>query len=295
MNRNVLQPRWYAILLILFIPVGLYLFMVIAPIFFAGFYSLFKWSGGVSMEFIGFGNYAALLKDADFWSAFKNTFIFTALMVLGQVGIAFVLTLFLTMKWVKLTEFHRRVLFFPNVISAVVIGLMWQNIYSNQVGFLNPLLGFLGLEGWIHQWLSDPDIALYSVAVPVIWQYIGYYVVILSSAISAIPKDILEVAELDGANGWKRSVYITIPMIYSTLRICVMICITGSFRAFDHISVMTAGGPAGRTMVLALYNYEVSFSLMRMGYGCAVAVTILLMSLVLTFVSRLLLGGKNYE
>jgi raffinose/stachyose/melibiose transport system permease protein len=269
--------------------------MVIAPLFFAGFYSFFKWSGGKTMEFIGFGNYAAILSDKTFWGAFRNTFVLTLLMVFGQVGIAFVLTLFLTMKWMKLTEFHRRVLFFPNVISAVVIGLMWQNIYSNQVGFLNPLLRFMGLESWIRPWLSDPKIALYSIAVPVIWQYIGYYVVILSSAVSAIPKDILEVAELDGANGWKRSVYITIPMIYSTLRICVMICITGTFRAFDHISVMTGGGPAGRTMVLALYNYEVSFSLMRMGYGCAVAVTILLMSLCLTFGSRLLLGGRRYE
>ncbi|GHV12106.1 sugar ABC transporter permease [Spirochaetia bacterium] len=295
MTRNVLQPKWYLILAILFIPVGIYLFMVIAPLFFAGFYSFFKWSGGKSMEFIGFGNYAAILKDGTFRDAFKNTFVFTFLMVLGQVGIAFVVTLFLTMKWVRFTEFHRRILFFPNVISAVVIGLMWQNIYSNQVGFLNPLLMRLGLESWIRPWLSDPKIALYSVAVPVIWQYIGYYVVILSSAISAIPKDILEVAELDGANGWKRSVYITIPMIHSTLRICVMICITGSFRAFDHISVMTGGGPAGKTMVLALYNYEVSFSLMRMGYGCAVALAILLISLVLTFGSQALLGGKRYE
>jgi raffinose/stachyose/melibiose transport system permease protein len=295
MMKNVLQPQWHTILAILIIPVGLYLFMVIVPLFFAGFYSFFRWSGGKSMEFTGIENYAAILGDAVFRGAFRNTIIFTVLMVCGQVGIAFILTLFLTMKWMRLAEFHRRVLFFPNVISAVVIGLIWQNIYSNQIGFLNPILRFLGLESWIRPWLSDPEIALYSVAVPVIWQYIGYYVVIISSAVSAIPKEILEVAELDGANGWKRSVYVTIPMIYNTLRICVMICITGSFRAFDHISVMTDGGPAGRTMVLALYNYEISFSLMRMGYGCAVAITILFMSLILTLGSRFLLGGRRGE
>ena len=293
--KNKLQPKGWMIFAILALPVGLYVFMVIIPIFFAGRFSLFNWGGGKRMSFVGLGNYVEILTSPAFWGAFKNTIVFTVLMVLGQVGIAFVFTLFFSMKWMRFNEFHRRVMFFPNVIAAVVIGLVWQVIYSNQVGILNEFLKWIGRGDLIRQWLGDPQIALFSVSVPVIWQYVGYYLVILTSAVAAIPPDILEVAEIDGASGWKRSFYVTVPMIWSSIKICVMICFAGSFRAFDHISVMTSGGPGSATTVLALYNYDVSFRLMRMGYGCAVAVTILVFSLILTVASRALLGGKRYE
>lgn len=294
-QENKLQPKGWVIASILTIPVGLYVFMVIVPIFFAGYFSLFNWSGGKNMVFMGLKNYIEIFSGKSFWNAFKNSLVFTTLMIIGQVGIAFVFSLFFTMKWMKFTELHRRVMFFPNIIAAVVIGLVWQVIYSNQVGLLNEILRLIGHEDWIRQWLGDPKIAMTFVSIPVIWQFIGYYLVILTSAVASIPQDIIEVAEIDGANGWKRSFYITVPLIWDTVKICVMICLTGSFRAFDHISVMTSGGPGNATMVLALYNYDVSFRLMRMGYGCAVAVTILVLSLILTMGSRLLLGGKRYE
>ena len=294
MRKNPLQPKGYKIVLMLLAPVGVYVFMVIIPIFFAGYYSLFKWSGGKNMTFLGLENYINIFRDEAFWISFKNTMIFTVLMVIGQVGIAFVFTLFFTMKWMKFTEFHRRIMFTTNIISAVVIGLLWQIIYSNQTGILNEFLRLIGKEGWIKLWLDDPKIVLFSVAVPVIWQFVGYYLVIMTSAIASVPRDVLEMAEVDGANGWKRSIYITIPMIYDTLKVCIMVCIAGSFKAFDHISVMTGGGPGNSSMVLSLYNYDVSFSMMKMGYGCALAVTILLISLILILGSRLLLGGKKY-
>lgn len=295
MNKDMLRPKGWKIALLLLVPVGIYIFMVIIPVFFAGFYSLFKWSGGKKMTFIAFQNYKAILTDATFWLSFRNTVIFTLLMVVGQVGIAFVFSLFFTMKWMKMSEFHRRIMFIPNIISAVVIGMLWQIIYSNQTGILNEFLRMIGREDWIRLWLDDPKIVLYSVSVPVVWQYVGYYLVIMTSAIASVPKDILEMAEVDGANGWKRSIYITIPMIYDTLKVCIMICIAGSFKAFDHISVMTGGGPGNASTVLSLYNYEVSFNSMKMGYGCALAVTILVISLILTMGSRLVLGGKRYE
>ncbi|MBU9737048.1 carbohydrate ABC transporter permease [Diplocloster agilis] len=295
MRKNPLQPKGWKIGTVLLLPVGVYIFMVIIPIFFAAYYSLFKWSGGKSMTFLGMQNYLDILRDDTFWLSFRNTAVFTLLMVVGQVGIAFVFTLFFTMKWMKWTEFHRRVMFITNIISAVVIGLLWQIIYSNQAGILNEFLRAIGREDWIRPWLDDPKIVLFSVAVPVIWQFVGYYLVIMTSAIASVPKDILEMAEVDGASGWKRSIYITIPMIYDTLKVCIMICIAGSFKTFDHISVMTGGGPGNSSMVLSLYNYDVSFSMMKMGYGCALAVMILVISLLLTLGSRLLLGGKRYE
>jgi raffinose/stachyose/melibiose transport system permease protein len=259
------------------------------------YFSLFNWNGGPKMKFLGFENYIKTFNDRIFWQSTKNTLLFTLLMTVGQVGLAFIFTLFFTMRWTRFVNFHRTVMFFPNVISAVIIGLMWQLIYNNDIGLLNTLLRLCGREEWIKVWLGDPNIAMYSLAVPVIWQYVGYYVVILCSAVGSIPKEILEIAELDGANGWKRSLYITIPMIWNTVKICIMICVSGSFKAFDHIMIMTGGGPGRATSVLTLYNYNVSFTSMKLGYGCAMAVVILVFSLILTVSTQALMGGKRFE
>lgn len=292
--RNPLKPPGHQIFLYLMIPVGLYLFIVVAPILFSAYFSLFNWNGGPKMKFVGFANYVKTCQDPVFWKSFNNTMLFTALMTVGQVGIAFVFTLFFTMKWVKFVTFHRTVMFFPNVISAVIIGLMWQLIYNSDIGLLNAFLRAMGLSDRIRVWLGDPKIAMYSLAVPVIWQYVGYYLIILMSAVGSIPKDIFEVAEIDGADGWKRSVYITIPMIWDSLKICVMICVSGSFKAFDHIMIMTGGGPGRATSVLTLYNYNVSFTSMKLGYGCAMAVVILVFSLILTVGVKALMEGKRH-
>lgn len=294
-EHNPLMPSGRKLFAYLAIPVFIYIFIIIVPMIFAFVYSFFQWSGGPKKSFIGIQNYAELFKDKTFWLSFKNTILFTILMVAGQVGIAFIFTLFFTMRWVKWVEVHRRVMFFPNVIAPVVIGLLWQLIYNQNFGILNRILTGLGVESWIRPWLDDPKIAMFSVAVPIIWQYVGYYLVLMMGAVATIPKDILEVAEIDGATGFKRSIYITIPMIWDTLKICLMICFSGSFKAFDHIMVMTGGGPGRATSVLSLYNYDTSFIQMRMGYASAMAVVILVVSMGLTLGIRGMMGGKKYE
>ena len=289
------MPATYKILGFIGIPVAIYIFIMIIPTFVGLYYSFFKWSGGPKKTFIGLDNYIKLFHDKIFWASFKNTLIFTFFMVVGQVGIAFIFTLFFTMKWLKWVEFHRRVMYLPSIIAPVVIGLIWQMIYNHQYGLLNQILRAAGLSDWIRPWLDDPKIAMYSVCIPVIWQYVGYYLVILMGAVATIPKDILEVAEIDGASGLQRTVYITIPLIWSTLKICLMMCIAGSLKAFDHILVMTGGGPGRATTVVSLYNYDTSFTHMKLGYANAMAVVILLISMAITVGSRKLMGGKNDE
>jgi ABC-type sugar transport systems, permease components len=216
-------------------------------------------------------------------------------MVIGQVGIAFLLSLFFTMEWVKLREFHRYVMFFPVVISPVVIGLMWQLIYNQDIGLLNFLLKNLGLGSIIKPWLDDPRIIMQTVSVPVIWQFIGFYLIILCSAVASIPKEIFESAEIDGATGFKKSIYVTIPMTYDSLKICIMLCTIGSMKAFDHIMVLTNGGPGKASTVLALYGYNTAFTTMRLSYSNTIAIAILVLTLIITLTSRVLLGGKKYE
>ena len=250
--RDPLMPKTSKIYGFIGIPVAIYVFIMIIPTFVALFYSFFKWSGGPRKKFIGFENYIRLFRDQVFWDSLGNTLIFTLIMVIGQIGIAFLFTMFFTMKWLKWVEFHRRVMYLPSIIAPVVIGLLWQIIYNQQYGLLNQFLKALGLENLIRPWLDDPKIALFSVCIPVIWQFVGYYLVIMMGAVTTIPKDVLEVAEIDGASGFQRTIYITIPMIWNTLKICLMMCIAGSLKAFDHIMVITGGGPGRATTVVSL-------------------------------------------
>lgn len=186
-------------------------------------------------------------------------------------------------------------MYLPSIIAPVVIGLLWQIIYNQQYGLLNQILKALGLEHLIQPWLDDPKIALFSVCIPVIWQFVGYYLVIMMGAVATIPKDVLEVAEIDGASGFQRTIYITIPMIWNTLKICLMMCIAGSLKAFDHIMVMTGGGPGRATTVVSLYNYETSFTQMKLGYANAMAVVILVISMAITIGAKVLMGGKKHD
>ena len=117
------------------------------------------------------------------------------------------------------------------------------------------------------------------VSIPLVWQYIGYYMVILLSGISSIDKEIFESAEIDGANAVQRAIYIVFPLIKNTLLICITLCIAGNMKAFDNIYVMTSGGPGTSSMVMALYGYTVSFKQNNMGYGCCVSVAIFVLSL----------------
>lgn len=291
--RDPLMPSTQKIFGFIGIPLAVYIFIMIIPIFTALYYSFFKWSGGPKKNFIGFDNYIKVFHDGIFWDSFKNSIIFTVLMVLGQVGIAFLFTLFFTMKWLKWVELHRRIMYLPSIIAPVVIGLIWQMIYNHQYGLLNQILKLLGLSSWIRPWLDDPNIAMYTVAIPVIWQYVGYYLVIMMGAVATIPKDVLEVAEIDGATGFQRARYIVVPLIWDTVKICLMMCIAGSLKAFDHIVVMTGGGPGRATTVVSLYNYDVSFTHMKLGYANAMAVVILVISMVITVGSRKLMGGKK--
>lgn len=277
------------------IPLAIYLFIMIVPIFIALYYSFFKWSGGPKKTFIGWENYLNVFADGKFWDSFRNSVVFTVFMVAGQVGIALIFTLIFTMKWIKCVEFHRRVMYFPSVIAAVVIGLIWQMLYNYQYGLINQLLRAVGLGSLAKAWLDNPDIAMYAVAVPVIWQYVGYYLVIMLGAVATIPKDILEVAELDGATGLQRTRYITLPLIWDTVKICLMMCIAGSLKAFDHIVAMTGGGPGRATTVVSLYNYDTAFTHMKFGYANAMAIVILVISLVIIIGSRKLMGGKRKD
>lgn len=153
-------------------------------------------------------------------------------------------------------------------------------IYDYKRGVLNWLLTVTGHEDKVKVWLNEPSLVMVLVAIPLIWQFIGYYMVILLSAISSVDAEIFEVAELDGANAFQRAIYIVLPLIKNTLLVCVTLCVAGNMKAFDHIYTMTEGGPGTSSMVMAMYGYKISFAQMNMGYGSAISVDVFIVSLI---------------
>lgn len=281
-----IKPKGRTIALYLLIPVIWYVFSVFVPLITAVFYSLFEWKGGPKKTFIGIDNYISLLQDETFWQAFSHNLYLVVACIIGQVGIAFVFVLIVNSRLVKLKGIHRTFGFFPSTISAVCIGFIWMMIYDYKRGILNWFLVQTGHEDSVQVWLNNPKLVMLLVAIPLIWQFIGYYMVILLSAISSVDAEIFEVAELDGANAFQRAIYIVLPLIKNTLLVCITLCVAGNMKAFDHIYAMTEGGPGTSSMVMAMYGYKISFAQMNMGYGSAISVGIFVVSL-------LVIGGSQ--
>ena len=290
LRTNKQKLLTYALVLIPFI---FFLYILIVPLGTSVYYSLCKWKGVGTPKFIWFDNYARLWKDKNFWLVVVNTLRYSLYCTLGQVGLALIVSLLLTGKQLKLKAFHRAVIFFPVVMAPVVVGFVWKIIYNTNYGVLNTLLRSLNLDSWIKPWLDDPNIIIYTVSVPVIWQYIGLYMVILLSAITSIPTEIYECAELDGADGIKRSWYITLPMIWDTLKIVIILVASGTMKIYDHIYVISGGGPGRSSMSMAVYAYQNTFEFTNFGYGSAIAVVILVIALLIGLLVQAIMGRKN--
>ncbi|AZT89309.1 sugar ABC transporter permease [Caldicellulosiruptor changbaiensis] len=293
MERQLFKPSSRVFIAYLSLPVLWYLFVVVVPLVLAIRYSLYEWSGGPKMRFVGLSNYIQLIHDYDFWFSFKNNLIITLLCIIGQIGIAFILAALMTTRVLKFKEFHRTVIFLPVVLSPVVIGFIWMLMYNQQIGILNWVLRAIGLGSLVRPWLDDPKLVIYSVSVPLIWQYIGFYLVILMASLQSIPKEIFEAAEIDGADGFKRTIYVILPLLSDTLKVSIMLCIAGNMKVFDHIYVMTGGGPGKSSMVMAQYAYNNSFIMFKLGYGATISVGILVLSLAIILLSRRLMGGSE--
>ena len=285
-NRNRLAPPPAVMAAYLLPSLVLFVFVVIVPIFAAAYYSTFHWPGGIVKTFIGLGNYIEMLKDSIFWASFGNNIFLTVFCLIGQIGLAFIFACFLNTRDLKMKNLHRSIAYFPVTVSAVVVGFVWTMIYDYNYGIINLLLNFIGREDLVRPWLSEPDTIMAVVSIPLIWQYIGLYLVIILAAMTSISSEVFEMAEIDGAGGFQKAIYITLPLIRGTLITCVMLCIAGNMRAFDHIYAMTRGGPGYASSVMAMYAYSVSFMQVNMGYGSTLSLGILILSLALVLSSR---------
>lgn len=270
-----------AVFLLVMIPFSLFLMEIVFPLCTTVYISLTKWRGVGTPEWTGLTNYMVLLKSSDFRTVIRNTLILSLFCTVGQVGIALLLTLLMTTKRLLFRGFHQAVIFFPVLMSPLVVGYIWRFIYNNQYGLLNTMLRAIHAEGLIRLWLDDTRIVLMSVSIPVIWQYIGLYLIIMLGAAFAVPKEIYESTQLDGANGFQQALHITLPLIKDSIFLCVILCAGSTMKIYDHLVALTNGGPGRASESLAMYAYDYTFKFGNFGIGSAIAVTIPILAMLI--------------
>jgi raffinose/stachyose/melibiose transport system permease protein len=289
---HLLVRRKWPIVVGLAPALAVYIIFAIIPIIISFYYSVMEWDGFTEMRFIGLGNFKEALNDPIFWTALKNNLFVVAASVFGQIPIALFIALLLNRK-LKGGKIFRTLGFMPVVISTVIISLVWGMMFNSRRGLFNGLLEMVGLGEWAQNWLGDPKLAMISVCITIIWQFIGLYLIIFLAALQNIPQEIYEAAEMDGASELKQTFHITLPMMRDSIIVAVILCISGSLRTFDLIYVMTAGGPGHSTEVLAMYMFDQTFSSTRYGYGSALSLFIFFFSLLLVYLSTLVLKRKE--
>ena len=249
--------------------------------------SLFKWNGLGKMTFIGLDNYKELFtsKSINIMRALKNSLLLAGLSVFIQLTFALWLALKLGKKPVG-ERAYLSIFFMPVLISTVVIGQLWLKIYNPDYGVLNLALKSLGLESWTRIWLGDKKTVLWACFVPILWQYVGYHMLLMYAGIKGVPTELCEAAMLDGCTEGQLNRYIIIPYIKPILRVSVIFAVTGSLKSFDLIYVLTNGGPNHATEVPSTLMINLLFLRNRYGMGSTIAV----MLIVLCFVFALLIN-----
>ena len=241
-------------------------FLVITafPVVFSLVLTLHRWNLLSPMQWIGGLNFTALVQDPLFWKALWNTFKFLMVHVPLQVGLSLVLAALLNQP-IRARGFFRAAFFLPVVLSGVVITIMWKQLYSSETGVFNALLALMGL-GRVG-WLTDPDIAMPSIAIMATWKNMGLYVILLLAGLQSIPKSVYEAASIDGAGEMAQFTKITIPLLNPILMSVIILSTINGFSLFIEPYVMTGGGPLNSTLSMNLYIYRQAFSFYKMGYA----------------------------
>jgi raffinose/stachyose/melibiose transport system permease protein len=275
--------------IILFILPALLLFLVIlvAPIFISGYYSFFDWNGFGKKVFIGLENYKELFtsNSIGFMKALGNALLLALLSVAIQLPLALGLALLLG-RGRKGERGFLSIYFMPVLISTVVIGQLWLKIYNPSYGILNVVLRALGLDSLAKIWLGNINTALGAAFVPILWQYVGYHMLLMYAGIKSVPTEYREAAMIDGAREGQVNRYIVLPYIKPILKISTIFAVTGSLKSFDLIYVLTNGGPLHATEVPSTLMINMLFLRNRYGMGSTIAFLLI----ILCFTFALIIG-----
>ena len=289
------------------LPLVIYLVFVISPFLQAIYYSMTSWSGfDNNMPFVGLDNYVKLFNDDIFMISIRNSITLAIFLPIITVILALVLATLVTIggssrgqiKGLKGAGFYRVISFFPYVIPAVVIGIIWQQILNPDNGLLNGILTSIGIDSAKNfAWLGDERTAMGASIFVIVWGFVGFYMILFIAAIKGIPAETFEAARIDGAGRLRTAVSITIPLIRDNIQTAYVYMGILALDAFVYMSVLNStGGPANSTLVMAQKLFSTAFTKGQFGLACAMGVVLAVITLLfsaLVFLVNKLTGGSK--
>ncbi len=238
--------------------------------------SLFKWGGfSNNQQFVGLDNFKILWADENFFRTIQNTILLIVVVTLFTVVLAVLFAAILSTEKIRGNNFFRIIFYIPNILSIVVIAGIFSAIYDPKAGLLNAVLP----EAWNKLWLGDQSIVIYSLAFALIWQAIGYYMVMYMAGMANIPASLYEAADLDGAGKIGKFFNVTLPLIWNSIRTTLTFFIISTINlSFLLVQILTDGGPDGSTEVFLSYMFKQAYTNSSYGYGMAIGVVIFIFS-----------------
>lgn len=249
-------------------------------------------SSGTGLNTPWYANYVEMFHDEIVWVSLRNTLLMMVVTLVGQVGIAIILALMVD-NISRGKQFFKTVFFFPIVISATALGLLFNLLFLYDKGMVNQILEVLG-KTELTDWKAE-GIALFTMMLPVMWQYVGFYFVILITGLNNISDELYEAAEIDGATTWQKVRYISVPLLHNVICTCSVLAVTGALKVFDlPWTMFPKGMPLKSTFLTGTYMYYQTMETKNVDYGSALAVLIVVLGIVLSKVVNAIFKEKDY-
>lgn len=248
--------------------------------------SLYKWGGyTANKKFVGLKNFQTLMKSEKFIRSFQNQILLIVLVTVVTMALALIFAAILTRMDVKGQNFFRIVFYIPNILSIVIISAIFSAIYDPNQGLLNSILAIFRGDKDPILWLGSQKIVIYSIVIAMIWQAIGYYMVMYMASMSSVPESLYESADLDGAGKIKQFFSITLPLIWTNIRTTLTFFIISTINmSFLFVKAMTNGGPDSASNVFLSYMYQEAYTNSSYGYGMAIGAVVFIFSFALSAV-----------
>lgn len=261
----------------------LFIVFMIIPTFDIFRMSLFKWGGYTDDKtFVGLNNFKILFKSDKFYQAFQNSILLIVVVTIVTFSLALVFAYILSREKLRGQTFFRVIFYIPNILSVVVISAIFSAIYTPNTGLLNSILNIFGGEDNQILWLGDQKIVIYSIAIAMVWQAIGYYMVMYMASMANVPESLYESAGLEGAGKIQQFFSITVPLIWTNIRTTLTFFVISTINmSFLLVKAMTNGGPDGASNVFLSYMYQEAYTNSSYGYGMAIGVMVFLFSFTL--------------
>lgn len=290
-KKRWVNTGWYALFTVPIILI--FVTVVLIPFIMGIFYSFFQWDGIAANPrvFVGLDNYIRLLDDSRFIASAIKTVQFTVFSLISVNVIGLSLALLVTSK-LRTANISRSMFFMPNLIGGLILGYIWQFIFTDAFRILGQLTGF---DSIFFNWLLSPDYALYALVFVFTWQMSGYMMIIYITGLQSISNEVIEAAYIDGADWWQRLRHVVFPLLMPAFTICLFLTLSNAFKIYDVNLSLTGGGPINSTEMFALHIYNEIFGYSNYGFGQAKAVVFFIIVAVITLTQVFITKRREVE